>query len=54
MNLTKDPKNQKNRDQIEKNNIWQIGIEGWNWKHIYIYIYSTKDSKLKKIEFERI
>jgi hypothetical protein len=25
-------KNQKNKDQIEKNNIWQILIKGLNWK----------------------
>ena len=25
--------NQKNKDQIEKYNIWKIRIEGWNWKY---------------------
>ena len=27
-------KNQNNKDQIEKDNIYQIEIEWWNWKQI--------------------
>ena len=25
--------NQKNKDQFENNNPWQIVIQWWNWKH---------------------
>jgi len=32
----KGEKNQNDEDQIKKNNIFQIGIEGWNWKQIKI------------------
>jgi len=38
INLAKAPKkhNQKNKNQIEKNNILQIWIQVWNWKQIRI------------------
>jgi len=30
-------------------------MTNWDWiENTHTYIYSTKDSKLKKIEFERI
>jgi len=37
--LTKRPKkikNQKNKDQNEENNIWEIVIEGLNWKKTFL------------------
>jgi len=40
INLTKGPQknnNQKNVDQIENNNLSQIGIEGWNWNKSKFY-----------------
>jgi hypothetical protein len=45
--LRKKIQNQNNRDQIEKNKIWLVGIEGSNWKkNLY--------KKTKKIEIKRI
>jgi hypothetical protein len=35
-------KNQKNNDQIEKHNIWQIKIKWWNSKQINIYKKTKK------------
>jgi len=43
--------NQKIEDQIEKNNIWQIGIEEWNWKQIKLIQKSQEqNSKNKNIK----
>jgi hypothetical protein len=43
INLTKGQKNdQNNKDQIQKNNTLQIGIEGWNWKQIEFLQKETK------------
>jgi len=38
-------KNQKNKDQIWKNNISQIGMEQWNWKEIEI-LQKLQEKKL--------
>jgi len=43
-------KNQKNNDQIEKHNIWQIRIKWWNSKQIK---YLQKDQK-QKLKIKRI
>jgi hypothetical protein len=40
-------KNQKNKDQIEKNNIWQILIKGLNWKKNKTSIKEPR-TKIKK------
>jgi hypothetical protein len=43
INLTNRQKNnQKNKDEIQKNNTSQIGIEGWNWKQIEFLQKKTK------------
>jgi hypothetical protein len=42
-------KNKKNMDQIEKNNIWQIIIEWWNWKQIKL-LQNGQDKNLKSKE----
>jgi len=48
-------RNQKNKDQIEKNNIYQIKIDGRNWKQ-KIFLENNKKIKIKikriKTEFE--
>ena len=48
-------RNQKNKDQIEKNNIYQIKIDGRNWKQKF-FLENNKKIKIKikriKTEFE--
>jgi len=36
----------KKKDGIEKHNIWQIEIEGWNWKYIKL-LQKCQEQKLK-------
>jgi len=47
--------NQKNKDKIEKNNIYQIKIDGRNWKQKF-FLENNKKIKIKikriKTEFE--
>ena len=52
INSTKDLKNQKNEDQIQKI-IWQIEMEGWNWKQIE-FLQKSQETKLeiKRIRIE--
>ena len=52
INSTKDLKNQKNEDQIQKI-IWQIEMEGWNWKQIE-FLQKSQETKLeiKRIKIE--
>jgi hypothetical protein len=38
-------RNPKNKDHIEKYNIWWIKIEWWNWKQIKI-LQKSRDQKL--------
>ena len=48
-------RNKKNKDQIEKNNIYQIKIDGRNWKQKF-FLENNKKIKIKikriKTEFE--
>jgi hypothetical protein len=37
-------RNQKNKGQIEEKNIWQINIEGWNWKQI-VFLQMRQEQK---------
>jgi len=46
-------RNQKNKDSIEKNNIWQIRIERWNWKQIKLLQNDQEQkSEVKRIRIE--
>jgi hypothetical protein len=41
-------KNQKNKDRSETNNIWQVIIDGLNWKYKTFYKMNQDENKKSK------
>jgi hypothetical protein len=41
-------RNQKNKDRSKTNNIWQVVIDGLNWKHKTFYKMNKDENKKSK------